>query len=137
MERAVAAEHHAAFGVADRGEHPAELRGHDEARQQERAEQRDAGGHEERHARPRRGDGIAQDALEIGESIVAAEARVVAEEQQHERVGERLRDDREIDALDPRAECEVAEHEGASTPGTSTTSIAAYQNWSVKLQYHG
>ncbi len=25
----------------------------------------------------------------------------------------------------------------ATSPGTSTTSIAAYQKWSVKLQYHG
>ena len=25
----------------------------------------------------------------------------------------------------------------ASTPGTSTTSSAAYQKWSVKLQYQG
>ncbi len=56
--------------------------------------------------------GNAEDALEVGEAVVAAEAGVVAEEQQHERVGHRLRDDREIHALDARAEGEEAEHEG-------------------------
>ena len=35
-------------------------------------------------ARLRRGDREAEDALEIGEAVVAAEAGVVAEEQQHD-----------------------------------------------------
>ncbi len=54
----------------------------------------------------------AEDALEVGEAVVAAEAGLVAEEQQHRGEGQRLRDDREVDALDARAEGEVAEDEG-------------------------
>ena len=75
------------------------------------AQQHDAGEHEEQHAHGRRRDRNAQDALEIGEAVVAAEAGLVAEEQQHRREGHGLRDDGEIDALDARAEGEVAEDE--------------------------
>ncbi len=53
----------------------------------------------------------AQDVLEIGEAVVAAEAEVVAEEAQHQREGQRLRDDREVDARHAAAEGEPAEHE--------------------------
>ena len=54
----------------------------------------------------------AQQVLEVGEPVVAAEAHVVAEEREHQREGHRLGDDREIDAGDPGAEGEPAEHEG-------------------------
>src|SRR6185437_4889499 len=60
----------------------------------------------------RRGNWITENALEVGEAVVAAESGVVAKEQQHRRVRQRLRDNRQIDALDPRAEREVAEYEG-------------------------
>ncbi len=53
----------------------------------------------------------AQDVLEIGESVVAAEPHVVAEERQHQSVGERLRDDRKVHAGDARPECKPPEHE--------------------------
>ena len=53
----------------------------------------------------------ARDALEIGEPVVAAESHVVAEEREHQRVGERLRDDRQVDAGDARSEREPSEHE--------------------------
>ena len=54
----------------------------------------------------------AEDVLEIGKPIVAAEAKVVAEEAEHQREGHRLGDDREIDAGDAAAEREPAEHKG-------------------------
>ncbi|KAG1448624.1 hypothetical protein G6F57_016811 [Rhizopus arrhizus] len=62
-------------------------------------------------ARAGRRDVEAQDALEVGKAVVAAEARVVAEEQQHGGERQRLRDDREVHALDARAEGEVAKDE--------------------------
>ena len=57
-------------------------------------------------------DRKAQDVLEVGEAVIAAKAHVIAEEGQHQREGHGLRDDGEIDAGDPRAEGEPAEHEG-------------------------
>jgi hypothetical protein len=54
----------------------------------------------------------AEDVLEIGQPVVAAKAHVVAEEGEHQRKRQRLRDDREIDARHARAEREPAEHEG-------------------------
>jgi hypothetical protein len=54
----------------------------------------------------------AQNVLEIGQAVVAAEAEIVAEERQQQRVGHRLGDDREIDAGDAGAEREPAEAEG-------------------------
>ena len=53
-----------------------------------------------------------ENVLEVGQAVVAAEAEIVAEEAEHQREGQRLRDDREIDAGDARAEREPAEHEG-------------------------
>jgi hypothetical protein len=52
-----------------------------------------------------------QDVLEVREPIVAAEAHVVAEEGQHEGVGQGLGDDREVDAGDARSEGEPPEDE--------------------------
>ena len=43
--------------------------------------------------------------------VVAAEAHVVAEERQQQRIGQRLGDDRQIDAGDARAERQPAEHQ--------------------------
>ena len=54
----------------------------------------------------------AEDVLEVGQAVVAAEAEVVAEEGELQRVGQRLGDDRQIDAGDARAEGEPAEGEG-------------------------
>ena len=54
----------------------------------------------------------AQNVLEVGQAVVAAEAEIVAEEGELQGVGHRLRDDREIDAGDARAEREPAEGEG-------------------------
>ena len=53
----------------------------------------------------------AEDVFEIGKAVVAAEAHVVAEEGQQQRVAEGLRDNREIHAGDARAKREPAEHE--------------------------
>ena len=53
----------------------------------------------------------AQNVLEIGESVVAAEPHVVAEERQHQGVGERLGDDRKVHAGDARPECKPSEHQ--------------------------
>ncbi len=54
----------------------------------------------------------AEDVLEVGQPVIAAEAEIVAEEAEQQRVGHRLRDDRKIDAGDAGAEGEPAEHEG-------------------------
>src|SRR5262249_25841655 len=53
-----------------------------------------------------------QNVLEVGETVVAAEPEIVAEEAEHQVVGEHLGDDREIDAGDAAAEGEPAEHQG-------------------------
>ena len=53
----------------------------------------------------------AEQVLEIGQAVVAAEAEIVAEELLEQREGHRLGDDREIDAGDARAEREPAEGE--------------------------
>jgi hypothetical protein len=44
--------------------------------------------------------------------LLPPKAGFVAEEEQHRGIGQRLRDDREVDPLDARAEGEVAEDEG-------------------------
>ncbi len=67
---------------------------------------------EQRGARRLRLHVEAEDVLEVGQPVVAAEAEIVAEEAEHQRERQRLRDDREIDAGDARAEREPAEHEG-------------------------
>jgi len=53
----------------------------------------------------------AQDVLEVCEAVVAAEAHIVSEECQHERVAECLRHDREIDTGHARAKREPPEHQ--------------------------
>ena len=53
----------------------------------------------------------AENVLEIGQSVVAAEAEIVAEEAEHQRKRQCLSNDREIHAGDAAAECEPAEHE--------------------------
>ena len=55
--------------------------------------------------------GEAQDVLEVGQAVVAAEAHVVAEEGEQQSEGHRLGDDREIDAGDAAAEGEPAERQ--------------------------
>src|SRR5260370_22190412 len=52
----------------------------------------------------------AEDILEIGQAVIAAEPHVVAEERQPQRVGHRLGDDRQINAGDARAEGQPAEN---------------------------
>ncbi len=50
--------------------------------------------------------------LIVGQPVIAAEAHVVAEEGEPQRIGHRLGDDRQIDAGDARAKGEPAEHQG-------------------------
>ena len=108
---AVAEEAGAALGVADGDQHLAELRRDDGAADQEAERQRQRGSEEQRAARGVALDVEAEDVLEIGEAVVAAEAHVVAEEGEQQRVGHRLGDDRQIDAGDAAAEGEPAEDE--------------------------
>ena len=82
------------------------------ARQPQRERKHHAGDCEQRAARRRRLDIEAENILEIGEPVIAAEAEIVAEEAEHQREGERLGDDRQIDAGDAAAERKPAEHEG-------------------------
>ncbi len=79
---------------------------------------------EQRGARRLRLHVEAEDVLEVGQPVVAAEAEIVAEEAEHQRKGQRLRDDREIDAGDARAEREPAEHEGEHARHQHTISAA-------------
>jgi len=105
----------ARFGVADRHQHLAEFGRDDGAAHGERGRQRDAGDAKQRVAGARRLNVEAEHVLEVGEAVVAAEAEIVAEEAEHQREGERLGDDRQIDAGDAAAEREPAEHEGEET----------------------
>ncbi len=75
-------------------------------------------------ARAIRLDVEAEDFLVVGEAVIAAKAHVVAEEGQKQRIGHRLGDDRQIDAIDAGAEGEPAEDEGEQT-GTSRTMAMA------------
>ena len=110
--RAVAEEPGARLGIAHRDQHLAEFRGHQRAADQEAERERQAGEEEQRRAGALRLHVEAEDVLEIGQPVVAAEAEIVAEEPEHQRIGQRLGDDREIDAGDAAAEREPAEHEG-------------------------
>ena len=112
----VAEEHHAALRVTHGAEHAAGFAGHDRAAQEVAAEERDHGSHVEGPLGRGEGERVAVELLEVSEAVVPAEAGVVAEEQEHQRVGEGLRDDREVDATDARAEREVAEHVRAANP---------------------
>ena len=113
-----------ALGVADRDQHLAELRGDDRAADDEAERQRDAGDREQRRARRLRLHVEAEDVLEVGQAVIAAEAEIVAEEGEHQREGHRLGDDREIDAGDAQRKANQPNTK-ASTPGTSTTISAA------------
>ena len=84
----------------------------------------------------RRAEIETEDGLEIGEAVVAAEAGLVAEEQEHAGEGQRLGHDREVHALDPRAEAKKPKTK-ASTPGTSTTRHMAQRKLDVPYQYQG
>ncbi len=108
---AVAEKPGAGFGVAHRDQHLAELRGHHRAADQEGDDQRQAAQREQRRAGAFGLDVEAENILEIGQAVVAAEAEIVAEERQQQRIGHRLGDDREIDAGDAGAEREPAEAE--------------------------
>src|SRR3954469_6599821 len=110
--RFIPAEAQAALLVADGGEDAPELRLDDESAQSELREERRGREHEEHHLGARVGEREPEDPLEIGESVVAPEAGRVAEEEKHEGVGQRLRDDGEVDAFDARAEGEESEDEG-------------------------
>ena len=55
--------------------------------------QRDDRNHEQHHAGPVGMQVETQDVLEIGETVVAPESHIVAEEREHQGVGERLCDD--------------------------------------------
>ncbi len=88
----------AALGVADRDHHLAEL-GIDDHRADEHREREEQGAQrEQRGAGRRRLDVEAEDVLEVGEAVIAAEAEIVAEEGEQQGEGHRLGDDRQVDA---------------------------------------
>ena len=95
---AVAEEAGAALRVAHGDEHLAVFGADDRRRDEDGERQRQRRGCEKRGARFRRLHRIAEDVLEVGEPVIAAETHVVAEEGEQQRVSERLRDDGEIDA---------------------------------------
>ena len=109
---AVAEEARARFRIADRDQHLAELGRDDGAADQEAGDQRQAAQREQRSTRALGLHVEAQDVLEVGQAVVAAEAEIVAEEGEQQRIGHRLRDDRQIHARDAGAEGEPAEAEG-------------------------
>jgi hypothetical protein len=74
--------------------------------------ERDGRGGEQRRARRLRLYRKAENVLEVGQAVIAAEAHLVAEEGKQQRIGQRLGDDRQVDAGDAAAESEPAEHEG-------------------------
>ena len=110
MLGAVAQEAGAGFRVAHSHHGAAQAGAGDPAAQHEGAAQGGRRGEQQGHPGAVRLQRKAEDVLEVGEAVVAAEAELVAEERQHQRVGERLGDDRQIDAGDPRAERQPAEH---------------------------
>ena len=101
----------ARFGVANGDQNLAEFGAHDDAADDEAEHQRQHGSYEQRRPRRCRLDVEAQDVLEVGETVIAAEAEIIAEEAEHQREGQRLGDDREVNASDAAAECEPAENE--------------------------
>ena len=78
----------------------------------------------------------AENVLEIGQAVIAAEAHVVAEEGEQQRIGQRLGDDRQIDAGDAERKANQPKTK-ASRPGTSITISAANQKWSKPYQNQG
>ena len=102
----------ARLGVADRDQHLAEPRGDDGTADHKAEDHREARDREQGGARGLGLDVEADYVLEIGKSVIAAEAEIVAEKAEHQRVGQRLRDDRQIDPGDAAAKGKPAEHEG-------------------------
>ena len=106
-----------AFGVAHGHHQLAEPRAGDPADDDHGHRQRDAAGGKEAGAG---GVGLQREAeqfLEVGQAVIAAEPHVVAKEGQQQRIGHRLGDDRQIDAGDAAAEGEIAEDEGEDAGG--------------------
>ena len=131
---AIAEEARARFGVAHRDQHLAEFGGDDRAADQEAERQRDAGDHQQRVAR---GLGLhveAEDVLEVGQAVIAAEAEIVAEEAEQQRIGHRLRDDREIDAGDAASGRRTSRTRRRAGPAPATTISAAKANRSKPYQ---
>ena len=80
--------------------------------------------------------GMSEDALEVGEAVVAAEACLVAEEQQHRRVGQACV---MIEKYTPLMRERKAKkpNTNASRPGTSTTSSNVATKLSLRAQCQG
>ncbi len=77
-----------------------------------------------------------QNVFEIREAVVAAEAHVVAEEREHQRIGQRLRDDRKIHARHARAKREPAEYQ-RQQPRHHIIISSANVKWLKPYQNHG
>jgi hypothetical protein len=114
-----------------------QFRGDDEAAQQIAAGQRQRRGDEEHRAGAIGLEAEAEHVLEVGQAVVAAKTHVVAEEGQHQRIGQRLGDDGEVDAGDAGAEGEPAEDRKARRPATSRPSACAKGKASKPCQYQG
>ena len=98
--------------------------------------ERQAGEHEQPGARRVGRQREAEHVAEVGQAVVAAEAHLVAEEGEHQRVGQRLGDDREVDAGDAARKANQPKTK-ASRPGTNSTIRQANQNMSKPCQNHG
>jgi hypothetical protein len=83
-----------------------------------------------------RGDAETQNAAEVGEAVVAAKTGFVAEKQQHAGEGQGLGHDREIHALDPRAEGEETEHQRQQSRRQHHQTHSP-EEMLVPTQYHG
>src|SRR5215475_7944854 len=94
------------FGIADRDQYFAEFRRNDRMAHCERRSEERAGDAKQRVAGTGGLDVEAEYVLEVGEAVIAAKAKIVAEEAEHQREGERLGDDRQIDAGNAAAERE-------------------------------
>src|SRR6478752_4324838 len=104
-------EHGATLGVANRTQHAPRLGGHDVATEQVGEEQRQRRQDVQHDLRRGLMQIVAVDRFEVGQPVVATEAGLVSEEQQHQGIGQRLSDDRKVDAADAGSEREVAERE--------------------------
>ncbi len=112
MLHAIAEEPRAALGIADGDQHLSVCGTDNHPSQDEGSHQSKAGQHEQCHARALRLHVEAEDILEIRQAVIAAKAHIVAEEGEEQGIGQRLRDDREIDTRHAGAEGEPAEHKG-------------------------
>ncbi len=124
----VAGKHRARLGVANRREHPAKLGSDDVAAQQQGQDQNQPGNRKQRHASAGMSQGKSHDPFEVGKAVIAAKSRVVTKKQQHERKGQRLGDDREIDAFDARAKGKPAETQTPTNRAPAGFSIAPSEN---------